>query len=123
MFHASQLERADAAVLSQTSDTAQPNQTAGESAMPDNISDHVGKNSQLSDHDSIMHEDEHEAGVADDGKEQEQTDAVVLSELERLVINLNHTAMEFLRGDSFTMAVALLRKAEDNLLQVDDSIS
>jgi len=48
---------------------------------------------------------------------------VVLSELERLVINLNHTAMEFLRGDSFSMAIALLRKAEENLLQVDDSIS
>lgn len=49
-------------------------------------------------------------------------DASILNELERLIINLNHMAMDFLRKDQFNMAIGLLNKAEANLLQVDESI-
>ena len=38
---------------------------------------------------------------------------------ERLILNLNHTAMDFLRKDNFRMATKLLQKAESNLMQVN----
>jgi hypothetical protein len=44
----------------------------------------------------------------------------VLSELEKLILNLNHTAMDFLRKDDFKMATKLLQKAEINLMQVNN---
>ena len=47
-------------------------------------------------------------------------DTAVLDELERLVINLNHTAMANLKNDQFIMAKRLLLKAEQNLIQVDN---
>ena len=47
-------------------------------------------------------------------------DTAVLDELERLVINLNHTAMANLKNDQFVMAKRLLLKAEQNLIQVDN---
>ena len=40
----------------------------------------------------------------------------ILDDLEQLIINLNHTAMEYLRNDSFAMAVRLLHKAEQDLM-------
>jgi hypothetical protein len=43
-------------------------------------------------------------------------DRKVISELERLIINLNHTAMQFMRRNQFEVATALLVKAESNLL-------
>ena len=43
-----------------------------------------------------------------------------MDELERLVINLNHTAMANLKNDQFVMAKRLLFKAEQNLVQVDN---
>ena len=39
-------------------------------------------------------------------------DTAVLDELERLVVNLNHTAMSNLKNDQFVMAKRLLFKAE-----------
>ena len=47
----------------------------------------------------------------------------ILDDLEQLIINLNHTAMEYLRNDSFAMSVRLLHKAEQDLMQVDDQVS
>lgn len=47
----------------------------------------------------------------------------MIDELERLIINLNHTAMQFLRGNQYDLATALLVKAETNLLQVDSQIT
>ena len=47
----------------------------------------------------------------------------ISDDLEQLIINLNHTAMEYLRNDSFAMAVRLLHKAEQDLMQVDDQVS
>ena len=44
----------------------------------------------------------------------------ILGDLEHLIINLNHTAMEFLRNDQFAMSIRLLHKAEQNLMQVND---
>ena len=36
----------------------------------------------------------------------------ILDDLEQLIINLNHTAMEYLRNDKFAMSIRLLHKAE-----------
>ena len=36
----------------------------------------------------------------------------ILGDLEHLIVNLNHTAMEFLRNDQFAMSIRLLHKAE-----------
>lgn len=61
--------------------------------------------------------------AAEEGEErvvQPIRDTTVLDELERLVINLNHTAMSNLKIDQFVMAKRLLFKAEQNLIQVDN---
>lgn len=65
------------------------------------------------------------AGAASDREEKRMQvetilrDTTVMDELERLVINLNHTAMANLKTDQFAMAKRLLLKAELNLAQVD----
>ena len=55
-------------------------------------------------------------------KSQSSTIAI-LSDLEHLIVNLNHTAMEFLRNDQFALSIRLLNKAEHNLMQVNEQIS
>lgn len=47
-------------------------------------------------------------------------DTTVHDELEKLVINLNHSAMANLKNDQFIQAKRLLQKAEQNLIQVDN---
>ena len=46
--------------------------------------------------------------------------AILMDDLEKLVVSLNHTAMAKLKSDQFTAAKKLLFKAELNLIQVDD---
>ena len=63
-----------------------------------------------------MHEQKPETA-----KSKAQKNSAVLDELEKLVVNLNHSAMANLKNDQFTEAKRLLIKAEHNLLQVDNS--
>lgn len=70
----------------------------------------------ISDQDSIIKEEEPEVPT------KTPLDKSLLNELERLIINLNHTAMTFLKSNQFDFAKELLKKAEVHLLNVDTQV-
>ena len=58
--------------------------------------------------------------IKDDLNHTQDSTVAILGNLEQLIINLNHTAMEYLRNDKFAMSIRLLRKAEEHLLKVNE---
>ena len=63
---------------------------------------------------------DHELLKKKDGEPTQNSTIAILGDLEHLIVNLNHTAMEFLRNDQFAMSIRLLHKAEQNLMQVNE---
>ena len=58
-------------------------------------------------------ESDHELLTKNDEAPPTQSSTIaILGDLEHLIVNLNHTAMEFLRNDQFAMSIRLLHKAE-----------
>ena len=58
-------------------------------------------------------ENDHELlNKKDEAPPTQSSTIAILGDLEHLIVNLNHTAMEFLRNDQFAMSIRLLHKAE-----------
>ena len=63
---------------------------------------------------------DHELLKKKDGEPTQNPTIAILGDLEHRIVNLNQTAMEFLRNDQFAMSIRLLHKAEQNLMQVNE---